>query len=113
MEALRHFPWPGNIRQLQNVIEACLAIETGEIIGLPLLAQFIDLTDVPTTTHLDEIIEKSDYTAAIAEFEAAYLAKLLRRSHGNIEEAAREAGMNMATIYRKIKKYGLKRDDYL
>jgi len=115
MEALRHFPWPGNIRQLQNVVEACLAIETGEIIGLPLLAQFIDLADVVATSPgaSASSSESSDYSVAIAEFEAAYLAKLLRRSHGNIEEAAREAGMNMATIYRKIKKYNLKRDDYL
>jgi transcriptional regulator of acetoin/glycerol metabolism len=37
---------------------------------------------------------------------------LLRKNRGNIEIAAREAGMNMATIYRKIKKYNLRKDDW-
>ena len=41
-----------------------------------------------------------------------YLKGLLRKNRGNIEAAAREAGMNMATIYRKIKKYGIKKEDY-
>jgi DNA-binding NtrC family response regulator len=115
LDALRHFPWPGNIRQLQNVVEACLAIETGEVVGLPVLSQFVDLDTIVATeggAGATSGEATGDYSAAIAEFEAQYLDRLLRRTHGNIEEAAREAGMNMATIYRKIKKYGIKRDDF-
>jgi transcriptional regulator of acetoin/glycerol metabolism len=40
-----------------------------------------------------------------------YLKGLLRKNRGNIEAAAREAGMNMATIYRKIKKYNIRKED--
>jgi transcriptional regulator of acetoin/glycerol metabolism len=36
---------------------------------------------------------------------------LLRKVHGNVEAAAAEAGINLATIYRKMKKYGISRED--
>jgi DNA-binding NtrC family response regulator len=102
------FPWPGNIRQLQNVIEACLAIETGDYITLPVLAQFIDL---PAGVADRNEQAEGDYSTALARFEIDYFKDLLQRAGGNVEAAAREAGMNMATIYRKLKKYDLRKDD--
>lgn len=99
------FSWPGNIRQLKNVIEACMTIETGEQIDLTTLAQFIETDDTPS--------EDADYNQALGRFEIDYLHQLLRSVDGNIEEAARKAGMNMATIYRKLKKYGLRKEDVL
>ena len=48
-----------------------------------------------------------DYSSALGRFETEYLTRLLRKHGGNVEEAAAEAGMNMATIYRKLKKYGI------
>ncbi len=56
--------------------------------------------------------EGDGYSAALGRFETNYLIGLLRKNGGNIESAAREAGMNMATIYRKIKKYDIKKEDY-
>jgi len=115
MEALRHFPWPGNIRQLRNVVEACMAIGSEEeMISLEVLAQFIE-TPEPAAGEPRAVIpvsEDGDYNAAMASFEIDYLKMLLRKRGGNVEEAARDAGMNMATIYRKLKKYGLKKDDW-
>ena len=110
-EALKvacEFDWPGNIRQLCNVVEATLAIETGDTVTLPVLNQFI-ATEQGATDAAGE--DESDYASALARFETAYLRELLRRHQGNVEAAAREAGMNMATIYRKLKKYELRRED--
>ncbi|MFA7537218.1 MAG: sigma-54 dependent transcriptional regulator [Desulfuromonadales bacterium] len=106
-----NFPWPGNIRQLSNVIEACLAIETADYISLSVLAQFVDL---PETAAGERPVagEESDYSAALSRFEVDYLKDLLQRAGGNVEAAAREAGMNMATIYRKLKKYDLRKEDF-
>lgn len=103
--AASEFSWPGNIRQLKNVIEACMTIETAAQIELATLAQFIETDEVPT--------EDADYGRALGRFEIDYLRQLLRTAEGNIEEAARQAGMNMATIYRKLKKYGLRKEDVL
>ena len=103
--AAGEYSWPGNIRQLKHVIEACMTIESGQQISLETLAQFIETDGCPS--------EAADYTLALSRFEVDYLHQLLRSVDGNIEEAARKAGMNMATIYRKLKKYGLRKEDVI
>jgi len=101
MEALRTYDWPGNIRQLGNVIEAAMTISSGNYIGLPELAQLIE------TNLTEQSSSRADYSSALGNFETEYLNRLLRKHGGNVEEAASEAGMNMATLYRKLKKYGI------
>lgn len=112
MEAMTHYSWPGNIRQLKNVIEASIAMETGEYISLAVLSQFVELPRTEALTG-DALLEDGDYNKALSRFEMEYLKGLLRKNNGNIDAAAREAGMNMATIYRKIKKYNLKKEDWM
>jgi DNA-binding NtrC family response regulator len=104
------YPWPGNIRELRNVLEASLALESGDLIGLPVLAQFIDL---PRTSGEEETgtFAESGYEAAVNRFEADYLRTLLRSTNGNVEAAAADAGINVATIYRKMKKHGIRREE--
>jgi transcriptional regulator with PAS, ATPase and Fis domain len=101
MQALRSYTWPGNIRQLCNVIEAAMTISSGNYIGLPEVAQLIE------TGHTGPATDHNDYSSALGQFETDYLTRLLRKYGGNVEEAAAEAGMNMATIYRKLKRYGI------
>ncbi len=104
-QAASEYAWPGNIRQLKNVIEACMTVETEQQISLTTLAQFIETENNP--------IENDDYDKALARFEIDYLRQLISSVDGNIEEAAKKASMNMATIYRKLKKYSLRRQDIL
>jgi len=110
MEAAREYAWPGNIRQLHNVVEACMTMCPDEHIDLDTLGQFIQL---PGENDLGADLASQDYNEALARFETRYLRNLLRTTDGNVEEAARQAGMNMATIYRKLKKYQLKKEDIL
>jgi DNA-binding NtrC family response regulator len=105
MEALRLYDWPGNIRQLCNVIEAAMTISSGNYIGLPVLTQLIE------TNRSGQIVNQADYSSALSDFETDYLTRLLRKHGGNVEEAAAEAGMNMATIYRKLKRYGINKKE--
>jgi transcriptional regulator with PAS, ATPase and Fis domain len=108
---LSDYNWPGNIRQLKNVIEACMTIESGEFISKETLTQFIDV--IPGCGEAsrggDNITDDVPYTTALERFEADLLCGLLKKHGGNIDAAAREAGMNMVTMYRKIKKYGIKK----
>jgi DNA-binding NtrC family response regulator len=106
MEAIVRYDWPGNIRQLSNVVQAAMAIDNSDYIGSEVLAELIRLPD-PSATPAQDIGEL-DYAAALACFETEYLNRLLQASGGNIEEVAHQAGMNVATVYRKIKKYGLR-----
>lgn len=115
LEAVMEFSWPGNIRQLKNVIEACTAMENGDYISLAVLSQFIEIShDVAGQEEgIADELEESDYSQALSRFEVDYLKGLLRKNRGNVEAAARDAGMNMATIYRKLKKYNIRREDYV
>uniref|UniRef100_A0A831XFI0 Sigma-54-dependent Fis family transcriptional regulator n=1 Tax=Geobacter metallireducens TaxID=28232 RepID=A0A831XFI0_GEOME len=113
MEAAVGYAWPGNIRQLRNVIEACTAMENGDYITLPVLSQFIELPEPQEEPAAETEGEEGAYAQALSRFEMDYLRGLLRKNRGNVEAAAREAGMNMATIYRKMKKYNLRREEYL
>ena len=106
MKALMHYDWPGNVRQLSNVVQAAMAIDGGDWIGPEVLAQLIELPDRGAGPVRD--IGALDYAAALAVFETEYLSQLLQAAAGSIEDVAQQAGMNVATIYRKIKKYGLR-----
>jgi DNA-binding NtrC family response regulator len=109
MAAVTLYDWPGNIREMKNVIEASMAMESAEYLPLAILAQFIDMPEAICSSSLDEQVE-GDYNSAMARFEAEYLRGLLARYSWNVDAAARDAGMNMATMYRKIKKYSLRKD---
>ncbi len=106
IEAMMHYDWPGNIRQLSNVVQAAMAIDSSDYIRLDVVAQLIDLPEQHTLS--DQPASESDYATALARFESDYLHRLLQTTHGNIEEVAHQSGMNVATVYRKIKKYGLR-----
>ncbi|MBT1076232.1 sigma-54-dependent transcriptional regulator [Geobacter grbiciae] len=111
LEAAVGYAWPGNIRQLRNVIEACTAMENGNYITLSVLSQFIELPEPQDEPAVEAEGEEGAYAQALSRFEMDYIRGLLRKNHGNVEAAAREAGMNMATIYRKMKKYNLRREE--
>ena len=114
MQSLCDFDWPGNIRQLRNVIEACMAMVGEEYICRETLDQFIDVVTSPYNQPAGGTSEPGDvpFNAALDRFEADLLKRLLKKHAGNIENAAREADMNMATIYRKIKKYGIRKEEF-
>jgi len=110
LEAAIDYAWPGNIRQLKNVVEASLAMEVKDYITLPVLSQFIEVS--PAEAEAEAVADEGEYNKALSRFETEYIRGLLRKNHGNVEAAAKEAGTNMATIYRKIKKYGIRKEEY-
>jgi DNA-binding NtrC family response regulator len=114
MQALCDFEWPGNIRQLKNVIEACMAMVGEDYIDRETLDQFIEVHAAgdSVSPSASRGIEGLPFNTALDRFEADLLKVLLKKHRGNVENAAREADMNMATIYRKIKKYGIRKEEY-
>jgi len=110
MKVVNSYLWPGNIRQLRNVIEASMALEMEDTISLDVLSQFVEVDSQVLTERSVPFCD--DYTESLASFEIEYFSCLLKKFRGNVEQAASAAGMNMATVYRKLKKYGLRREDY-
>ncbi len=106
MSVLCSLDWPGNVRQLGNVVQAGMAISGDDPIDVDILAQVIGATGAVAPRA--EAPPPVDYEEALARFETEYLARLLDQAGGNIDVVAERAGMNAATIYRKIKKYGIR-----
>jgi len=100
-QLMRH-PWPGNVRQLRNVVERTLALR-GERQTLELeagAASETSPTEVDLTRPYSE--HKQDWVAA---FEKAYVLGQLARAGGNISQAARESGLERMHFKRILKKH--------
>jgi two-component system, NtrC family, response regulator GlrR len=90
-------PWPGNVRQLLNVIEQAVALATTEVIPESLVRQALDAGDT-MLTPLDE---------ARRAFERDYLVRILKITGGNVTKAARLAGRNRTEFYRLLERHSL------
>jgi len=111
LAAASAYAWPGNVRELRNAVEGCLALESGDLISLAVLSQFIGL--LPQGAEGEQAQgDGSGFAVAVNRFEEEYFRTLLRKARGNVEAAAAEAGINLATMYRKMKKYGIRREDF-
>lgn len=94
---LAQMAWPGNVRQLENVIEQVTALSTTPIISEGAISQALSNQDHVLPTFND----------ARAEFEKRYLIKVMQITEGNASQAARIAGRNRTDFYKLLNKYDL------
>jgi DNA-binding NtrC family response regulator len=101
MATLLAYPWPGNVRELENAIERAVTLGRGPAI-LP--------GDLPphlaSGAHPLEKIMARD--ASLEDLERDYIAMILRRTRGHQIRAASILGIDRRTLYRKIRRYGIK-----
>ncbi len=104
--ALLAYEWPGNVRQLRNVLRFALAVCDGETItedDLPAELMAAGLRDA-TPAVAAQLVTRAERRA---ETEAAELLDALRRAKWRITGAAAELGICRATVYRQMKRYGI------
>jgi len=94
--------WPGNVRQLVNVIEQCVALTSAPVISDALVEQALagENTALPT------------FAEARNQFELNYLRKLLQMTRGNVTNAARMAGRNRTEFYKLLSRHELDAADF-
>ncbi len=97
MDALMKYPWPGNIRQLNNMVEQFVALSSSTVISREMVE-----SNLP-----DGEVEVEPLTEAKKAFEREYCARILHLAQGNIPEAARLAGRNRSDFYKIVRKHGL------
>jgi len=97
MKAMLAYDWPGNIRELRNTLERAVVLAEGEIVTLH------DLPDKFRTLDL-EGIATSSLRQALDDYEREYIRRSLTESKGNKEATATRLGIDLATLYRKLKK---------
>lgn len=108
-ETFRHLEsgqWPGNVRQLRNVIERTVALGSEGPVG----AGDIDLLGRPSVDASDALTELAPYHEARQAFEQKYLKDLFSSSGGNISEAARMSGISRQNLYVRMKRWGIVSD---
>ena len=101
-EALLGQPWPGNVRQLKNLMEKLTALHPGGVLEPEDMAD--DLQPSGAGCHLSSLPWKEAREQYLASFELSYAQTLLARCDGNISAAAREAGVDRKTFYVLLKR---------
>jgi transcriptional regulator with PAS, ATPase and Fis domain len=101
-DALSHFmdyAWPGNVRELGNVVERAIVLSGGDYITPAELPEKIRRAEHPAET--------STLKANLSDYEKNLLLKMYEEHKKNKEETAKALGIDLATLYRKFKKYGI------
>ena len=107
LDALRAFHWPGNIRQLENVVEQLVVLASGSSISV---ADVRGALGGLGGAEAEEPLSDGDYRLASAVKKAERLAiqRALTRTRGNVSLAARLLGVVRRTLYNKLEEHGLK-----
>jgi len=101
-EALLTQPWPGNVRQLKNVMENLTALHPGGVLEPQDAAG--DPQPAGAACLLSRLPWKEAREQYLASFELSYARALLTRCDGNVSAAAREAGVDRKTFYALLKR---------
>jgi len=109
---LMEYDFPGNVRELENIIERAMAVNRGNLLTEDSLE--LSFGSVGSSGHGEEIpITTLDLRRARAktlkEFEKQFLEKLLQAAGGNITEAAKIAGIKRQSLHRMLKRHGFER----
>jgi DNA-binding NtrC family response regulator len=109
LETLSRHSWPGNVRELRNYLEQLVILRMAPSLGdgdaakvrppLQGEAPYEGLQKLPLRMAKAELLER---------FERQYVTQLLEQTGGNVAEAARRAGVDRVTLFRTIRRYGLK-----
>jgi DNA-binding NtrC family response regulator len=114
MEAFQRYPWPGNIRELENLVERACILETSSILtpaSFPAeLFSGVPFTAPPSTGVGLTLAEARG--RAVAEAEKTYLREILARSGGRINRTAESAGVTVRQISKLLRKYGIRKETF-
>jgi NtrC-family two-component system response regulator AlgB len=103
--AIRAYSWPGNLRELRNVIERAVILAKGNEISLEDLPAELRGQTFAGGNGSDHSLNVGSLIS-MEQLEEAHLRKILERT-SNLAEAAQVLGIDQATLYRKRKKIGL------
>jgi DNA-binding NtrC family response regulator len=96
LRALQTYSWPGNIRELRNVLERAVLVAGKDV-------------SADQDFHFDEQIEQylrgSGEFGTLNEIERSYIQRVLRKEHGRVQSAARKLGIPRSSLYHKLKQY--------
>lgn len=106
-EVIKHYDWPGNARELQNLVHRAYFLSSGQLINI----DDIPLPGLSKSFEIDEEIINMNYKDAkskiIEKFEIAYLLHCLKKNEGNISKTADKCAIDRRSIHRLINTYNI------
>ncbi len=110
------YDWPGNVRELRNVLErGALMQETGNSSWLDFMAQPQRQSQGAPSTSVAALVTGMPYHEAkdrvVADFERLYFAEIMRQANFDMKAAEQKTGLSMQSLYRLLKKNGLRLKD--
>lgn len=110
LNALRNYLWPGNIRELENVIERAFVVENSHYITLGSLPEYLQpKSDSSEGSGSNLAI---DFQNEKEKFEKEFIMNALKRFGGRINQTVQHAGIPKNTLLRRIRKYGINPGDF-
>ena len=104
--ALLSYDYPGNVRELENIIEHCFVLCESEIIEVRHLPASFRPTLPSGEVRLGE-------ATTLQQMEIAFITQALRRNTGNKTAAAKQLGIDKSTLFRKLKAFAIEPDAYI
>ena len=110
IKAMQHYPWPGNIREMQNVIERASVLTKEGLVRLETLPTIFRSTY--ESCHDDDVSRrrvsfKAEREQQVGRTEKNIIARYLEETGGNVAKAARLANVPRRTFYRMLEKHGI------
>ena len=110
MEHLKNYYWPGNIRELENIIERCVVITESDVIGeesLPSEILAVNESGIASGGNTESGASNDLLNEAIDDKEKEVIIRILRENNGNKTKSALALGISRRSLHRKIQKYGI------
>lgn len=109
LAALMQYDYPGNIRELESILQSALNLAQGQTITMKCLQEHLH---PPRKPHLRECrIDEPDMTATLAEAERCHILKVYAQTGNNKTQSAKILGIGLNTLRRKLRAYGVEQDD--
>jgi len=108
--AMSSYAWPGNIRELENLVERVALLSESDEIQVEQMPEYLTQTPrIPTPRAIDMVLPSVgvDFNALVDDYENKLISTALSQTNGNKKAAAKLLGLNRTTLVEKIKKKGL------
>lgn len=111
VEFINSYPWPGNVRQLENLLHGVIILNNDKMISKDMLINNLDLDDTSSTeTNLmhcesNNLHKDNEPIKSLAEIEKESILSAINQCEGNIIQASKLLEINPSTIYRKMSKW--------
>nr|WP_321396647.1 sigma-54 dependent transcriptional regulator [uncultured Desulfobacter sp.] len=113
LEGFRHYEWPGNIRELENILERAYILESSSVItpeNFPIETQMVVAQDIPVPAAGQTLAQARRQAVDLCE--RAYLGHLLGETNGRIDETAQIAGITTRQLNRLLTRHGLDKKQF-